>query len=110
MAVTAVDRNFRASLRDGVQHVISRLSEEILADEGGIGYLCTHTDRILNLLTRARTLFFIPEDLISLLLRARQAVSESTSKLEDDDKVPVFYTGCRGRLAIAIFQRIVLGI
>ena len=65
-------------------------------------YVCTHVDQLLNLLTRASTLFCIPEDLISLLLRACQAVSESTSNSEDGDIVPVFYTGCRGRPAIAI--------
>ena len=67
-------------------------------------YLCTHVNQLLNLLTRASTLFCIPEDLISLLLRACQAVSESTStsNSEDGDIVPVFYTGCRGRPAIAI--------
>ena len=105
MAATAGHRNLdglKASLRVGVQHVISGLSEEILADEDGMDYLCTHIDRLLNLLTRASTLFFIPEDLISLLLRARQAVSKSTSNSEDGDIVLVFYTGCRGRPAIAI--------
>ena len=43
--------------RDGVQHVTSRLSEEILADEDGIDYLCTNIDRLLNLLTRAGSVF-----------------------------------------------------
>ena len=39
-----------AAVRDAVQHLIARLSEEILADEDGIDYLCTHIDRLLNLL------------------------------------------------------------
>lgn len=102
---TAVDRNLdglKASFRDGVQHVISRLSEEMLADEDCIDYLWTPIDRLLNLLRRVSSLFFIPEDLISLLLRARQAVSESTSKSENGDIVPVFYTGGRGKPATAI--------
>ena len=69
--------DLKASLRDGIQHIITRLSEEMLADEDGIDYLCTHTDRFLNLL--------------------------STSESTDGDKVrPVFYSGCRGRPAIAI--------
>ena len=75
----------------------------MLADEDGIDYLCTHTDRVLNLLSRACTLFYIPEDLISLLLSARQALFQSTSESTDGDKVrPVFYSGYRGRPAIAI--------
>ena len=40
--------DLKASLRDGVQHFIARLSEEILADEDGIDYLCTHIDRLLS--------------------------------------------------------------
>ena len=94
--------DLKASLRDGVQHLIARLSEEILADEDGIDYLCTHIDRLLNLLTRASTLFFIPVDLISLLVRARQAINERTSKSANGDSVPLLYTGCKGRPAIAI--------
>ena len=68
--------DLKASLLDGVQHLIARISEEILADEDGIDYLRTHIDRLLNLLTRASTLFFIPANLISLLVRARQAINE----------------------------------
>ena len=95
--------DLKASLRDGMQHIITRLSEELLADEDGIDYLCIHIDRVLNLLSRASTLFYIPDDLISLLLRARQAVIESTSKSADGDIVqPLLYSGCRGRPAIAI--------
>ena len=94
--------DLKASLRDGVQRIIARLSEEILADEDGIDYLCTHIDRLLNLLTRASTLFFIPTDLISLLFRARQAINESTSKSAKGDMVPLLYTGSKGRPAIAI--------
>ena len=82
--------------------LIARLSKEILADEDGIDYLCTHIDRILNLLTRASTLFFIPADLISLVVRARQAINEWTSKSANGDTVPLLYTGCKGRPAIAI--------
>ena len=67
----------KASLRDGVQHLIARLSEEILADEDGIDYLCTHIDRLLNPLTRASTLFFIPADLISLLAASCQSSSSN---------------------------------
>ena len=41
--------DLKASLRDGVQDLIARSIEEILADEDGIDYLCTHIDRLLNL-------------------------------------------------------------
>ena len=106
MAATDRERSLgdlKASLQDGMQHIITRLSEEMLADDDGIDYLCTHIDRVLNLLSRASTLFYIPEDLISLLLRARQAVFESTSKSTDGDTArPLLYSGCRGRPAIAI--------
>ncbi len=93
--------NLKASLQDGVQHLITCLSEEILADEDGIDYLCTHIDGLLNLLTRAGTLFFIPADLISLLVRARQAINEWTFKSANGDTVPLLYTGCKGRPPIA---------
>ena len=85
-----------------MRHLIARLSEEILADEDGIDYLCTHIDRLLNLLTRASTLFFISADLISLLVRARQAINEWTSKSANGDTAPLLGTGCKGRPAIAI--------
>ena len=94
--------DLKASLRDGVQHLIARISEEILADEDGIDYLRTHINRFLNLLTIASTLFFIPADLISLLVRALQAINEWTSKSANGDRVPLLYTGCKGRPAIAI--------
>ena len=64
--------DLNASLRDGVQHLIARLSEGILADEDGIDYLCTHINRLLNLLTRASTLFSslrIPFHLLSELVK-----------------------------------------
>ena len=83
--------DLKASLRDGVQHLIARISEEILADKDGIDYLRTHIDRLLNLLTIASTLFFIPADIISLLGRARQAINEWTSKSANGDTVPLLY-------------------
>ena len=94
--------DLKASLPDGVQHLIARISEEILADKDGIDYLRTHIDRLLNLLTIASTLFFIPADIISLLGRARQAINEWTSKSANGDTVPLLYTGRKGRPAIAI--------
>ena len=104
MADTPVDRFLDGLLRDGVEPVISRLSEEILADEEGVDYLCTHIDRLLNPLTRVSTLLFIQEDVISLLVRDRKVVSESTSKSEDGDIVLMSYTGSGGRPAIAISE------
>jgi len=87
--------DLKASLRDGVRHLIACLSKELLADEDGIGYLCTHIDRPLKLLTRAISLFFISADLISLLVRARQAINEWTSKSANGDTVPLLYSGCK---------------
>ena len=45
---------------------------------------------------------FIPADLISLVVKARQAINEWTSKSTNGDTVPLLYTGCKGRPAIAI--------
>ena len=45
---------------------------------------------------------FIPADLISLVVRACQAINEWTSKSANGDTVPLLYTGCKGRPAIAI--------
>ena len=91
----------KVALRSGIEAIPNRLCNDILNDEDGTDYLCSYIDRILNLLARASTLFCIPEELVTLLLRSRHVVVKMNNEDKDDVR-RFFYTGCRGRPTIDI--------
>ena len=57
----------KAALRSRIQLMINRLNYANFNDEDGRDYLCSHVDRIFNLLARASALFYIPQELAILL-------------------------------------------
>ena len=57
----------KAALRSGIQMIINRLNYANFNDEDGRDYLCSHIDRVSNLLARASALFYIPQELATLL-------------------------------------------
>ena len=65
-------KKLKTYLRQRVQCIFNRLHEQFDESESEVSYLITHFDRVIYILLRASSLFYVPTELESLLLRARQ--------------------------------------
>ena len=64
----------KSYLRHSIEFVLNRVNERFHESESGTGYLVTHHDRVLYILTLAYSSFNIPTQLECLLQRANQMV------------------------------------
>ena len=65
-------KKLKTYLRQRVQCIFNRLHEQFDESESEVSYLITHFDRVIYILLRASSLLYVPTELESLLLRARQ--------------------------------------
>ena len=92
-------QQIREYLRVGLQTVITRFDEGLFERPDGHDYLCTHVDRMLNVLAHAATLYNIPVEIEETLQTARQMLLQ-----HDPENNPAVFrsSGNRGRPSVII--------
>ena len=65
-------KKLKTYLHQRVQCIFNRVHEQFGKSESEVSYLITHFDRVIYILLRASSLLYVPTELESLLLRARQ--------------------------------------
>ena len=65
-------KKLKTYLHQRVQCIFNRVHEQFGESESEVSYLITHFDRVIYILLRASSLFYVPTELERLLPRARQ--------------------------------------
>ena len=65
-------KKLKTYLRQRVQCIFNRVQEQFDESESEVSYLITHFDRVICILLRASSSFYVPTELESLLPRAHE--------------------------------------
>ena len=92
---------FKNFMRSGIQVVLDRIQNDIHNDLEGSDYLCSHIDRLINVLVQASSIYDVPPEIELGLRAARQTVTDAQSKQGESSKL-FRNTGNRGRPAVVV--------
>ena len=89
--------SLKSYLCHSIEFVLNRLNDRFHESENGIGYLVTHIDRILYIISCASSLFNIPPELEFSLQRAHQMLVVLGGDDNSLQRRFFKFSGCRGR-------------
>ena len=92
---------FKNFMRSGVQVVLDRIQNDIHNDLECSDYLCSHIDRLMNVLVQVSSIYDVPPEIKLGLRAARQTVRDAQST-KGKSRTLFRNTGNRGRPTVVV--------